>query len=73
MLMMMLQCCAQSGEEVFDLGIWILTFDGSSSSLDNMVSTHNTFLELMKLLDLPIQAHNVCGIIYESSNMMHHG
>ena len=71
--MMMLQCRAQSREEVFDLGIWILTFDGSSSSLDDIVFTHHTFLELMKLLDLPIQAHSVCEMIYESSNMIYYG
>ena len=64
-LMMMLQCCAQSREEVFDLGIWILTFDGSSSSLDDMVFTHHTFLELVKFLDLPIQAHSVWNDLWE--------
>ena len=48
-----------------------LNFDGSSSSLGNIDSTQHTFLELMKLLDLPIQAQSVSGMIFEGSKMMY--
>ena len=40
--------------------------------MNNIDSTQHTFLKLMKLFDLPMEAQSVCGMIYERSKMILH-